>query len=327
VVASGSMLGAQLAYVALVVSDVGAVAAALARDFGLRRTDCAAGDGTRSVPVFAAGAAGLALFEPGDPFLGEEARPGIHHIALAVTDLAAAAGTVSVAGVALDGRRPLTGLAGHRRLRLAPAATVGVRVELTEPLALAPSPPGWVERIDHVGVASVDNAAALEVFCGRLGFPLESTQTDLEVRIAVESFTSDTYGVVYHTRSPESIGGLRVAFVSVGASDLEFLQDFDPGQGLEPASRGPGTTKQDQGAIGRFVASRGPGLHHLALKVGAIDAALGRLAGAGHELIDRVGRPGSRRARIAFLARRSLGGVLVHLVERADRGSPSTGSG
>jgi catechol 2,3-dioxygenase-like lactoylglutathione lyase family enzyme len=176
--------------------------------------------------------------------------------------------------------------------------------------------PGWVERLDHLGVASADTAAALEVFCGRLGFPLESTQTDLEVRIAVESFTSDKYGVAYHARPPEPVGGLRVAFVSVGDSDLEFLQDFDPRHGAEPAGGGPGSTKQDQGAIGRFLASRGPGLHHLALRVGDVDAALGRLARAGYELIDRVGRPGSRRARIAFLHRRSLGGVLVHLVER-----------
>jgi hypothetical protein len=193
---------------------------------------------------------------------------------------------------------------------------------VTEPLSLAPSPPGWVERIDHLGVASVDNAAALEVFCGRLGFPLESTQTDLEVRIAVESFTSDKYGVVYHTRSPEPRGGLRVAFVSVGDADLEFLQDLDqpegvdPGRGAEAVAGGPGTTRQDRSAIARFVASRGAGLHHLALKVTDIDGALGRLAGAGYELIDRAGRPGSRRARIAFLGRQSLGGVLVHLVER-----------
>ena len=78
----------------------------------------------------------------------------------------------------------------------------------------------------------------------------------------------------------------------------------------------PGTTKQDQGAIARFVASRGPGLHHLALKVTDIDAALASLAAAGHRVIDRIGRPGSRRARIGFVHPQSLGGALVHLVQR-----------
>jgi catechol 2,3-dioxygenase-like lactoylglutathione lyase family enzyme len=317
------MLPSRLAYTALVVADVERVAAAFTRDFGFRRTDCAAGNSGRRVPVFAVGASALALFEPGDPFLGDSARPGVHHIALEVAELSAAAGAVSVAGIALDGRTPEPGLAGRRRLPLKPEATVGVQTYLTEPIGVEPASAGWVERIDHLGVASADNAAALEIFCGRLGFPLESTQTDLEVRIPVESFTSDKYGVVYHSRAPEPVGGLRVAFVTVGDCDLELLQDFDPRHGADVASHGAGTTRQsagttrqDQGAIARFVASRGPGLHHLALKVGDIDDALGRLARAGYELIDPVGRPGSRRARIAFLARKSLGGVLVHLVER-----------
>jgi methylmalonyl-CoA/ethylmalonyl-CoA epimerase len=310
------VLARRLAYAALVVADVERIADAFTRDLGLRRTACAAGDSGRRVPVFAIGASALALFEPSDPWLGDDARPGVHHIALEVADLAAAAGAVSVAGVALDGGTPEPGLDGRRRLRLRPETTAGVRTYLSEPIDLAPASPGWIERIDHLGVASADNAAALEIFCGRLGFPLESTQTDLEVRIPVESFTSDKYGVVYHARPPEPVGGLRVAFVTVGDCELEFLQDFDPRHAADAASPGPGTTKQDQGAIARYVASRGPGLHHLALKVSDIDDALGRLARAGYELIDRVGRPGSRRARIAFLARKSLGGVLVHLVDR-----------
>ena len=64
------------------------------------------------------------------------------------------------------------------------------------------------------------------------------------------------------------------------------------------------------------MATRGPGLHHLALKVPDIDAALDRMERAGLTLIDRVGRPGSRRARIGFIHPASLGGVLVHLVQR-----------
>lgn len=310
------MIANRLAYAALVVADVERVAAAFTRDFGLPRTDSVAGSSSRRVPVLAVGASALALFEPGDAFLGDDARPGVHHIALAVPDLAAAAGAVSVAGVALDGRTPEPGLEGRRRLRLKPEATAGVRTYLTEPLGITPGSIGLVERIDHLGVASADNAAALEIFCGRLGFPLESTQTDLEVRIPVESFTSDKYGVIYHSRAPEPVGGLRVAFVTVGDCELEFLQDFDPRHGADAAGHGPGTTKQDQGAIARFVASRGPGLHHIALKVSDVDTALARLGRAGYELIDQVGRPGSRRARIAFLGRKSLGGVLVHLVQR-----------
>jgi 4-hydroxyphenylpyruvate dioxygenase-like putative hemolysin len=106
--------------------------------------------------------------------------------------------------------------------------------------------------------------------------------------------------------------------VTVGDCELEFLQDLDRGEAVETA-RGPGTTQGDRSAIARFVASRGPGLHHLALKVADVDAALLHLGRAGYPLIDPRGRPGSRRARIAFLDRRALGGILVHLVERAAR--------
>jgi methylmalonyl-CoA/ethylmalonyl-CoA epimerase len=79
---------------------------------------------------------------------------------------------------------------------------------------------------------------------------------------------------------------------------------------------GPGNTRGDKGAIGRYMERYGPGLHHLALKTADIDAALAVLAEQGMSMIDLRGRPGSRRARIGFIHPRSLSGVLVHLVER-----------
>ncbi len=58
-----------LAYAALIVTDVESAAAVFQRDFGLRRTDCTVGEGTRRVPVLSAGGSALALFPPGDPFV------------------------------------------------------------------------------------------------------------------------------------------------------------------------------------------------------------------------------------------------------------------
>jgi catechol 2,3-dioxygenase-like lactoylglutathione lyase family enzyme len=306
---------ARLGYVALVVNDVEAAAAVLAQDFGLRRTDCAAIAAGRKAPVFRAGESALALFAPDDPFVGGNARAGAHHIALEVDDLDRATAQVMARGIAVvDGDEP--GLQGRRRRPLSPESMGGVRTYLSEPLRLDPSPPGLVERLDHVGVASADNRVAVEVFSGRLGFAVESTQTDLEVSIAVESFTSDKYGVVQHARRPQIQGGLRVAFVTIGDCELEFLQDFDPAPGGVSGVGGHGTTKQDQSAVARYIAARGPGLHHIALKVGDIDRALAALERAGRAVIDRVGRPGSRRALIGFLHPRALHGVLLHLVQR-----------
>jgi hypothetical protein len=310
------MISTNLTYVALVVSDVPGTATVLSRDFGLPRTDCAVGSEARTVPVFTVGGSAIALFAAGDPFLEGEARPGVHHLALEVQDLEGAGRRAAAAGVPVADAAPHHGLQGARRWRLDADATCGVRTYLSEPLALDRANHAWVERIDHLGVASRDNRAVLETFVGRLGCGLESTQTDLEVQFAVESFTSDKYGVVYHTRAPQALGGLRIAFVTVGDCELEFLEDFDPSRDASVEHGRPGTTKQDRSAIARYIASRGPGLHHVALKVTDINGALSRLAAAGHALIDKVGRPGSRRALIGFLHPKALGGVLMHLVQR-----------
>jgi methylmalonyl-CoA epimerase len=66
--------------------------------------------------------------------------------------------------------------------------------------------------------------------------------------------------------------------------------------------------------VGKFLASRGPGMHHLAFEVDDVAAELGRLAGAGLELIDSEPRPGLFGHTVAFVHPRSAGGVLAELV-------------
>src|SRR5262249_31975577 len=216
------MLSTNLAYVAMVRNVVSAVATVLSRDFGLLRTESRMTSNGRSAPVFPVGTSALALFAADDPFVGGKARPGVHHLGLEVGDLDGAVRRASGLGVPIAESAPRDGLLGARRWRLDPSATCGVEPYFSEPLRLVRGARGSVERIDHVGVASLDNRAAIATFVGRLGCPLESTQTDLEVQLAVESFTSDKYGVVYHTRAPQHVGGLRVAFVTVGDCDLEL---------------------------------------------------------------------------------------------------------
>ena len=161
-----------------------------------------------------------------------------------------------------------------------------------------------------------------DVFHARLGFAVESTQTDVEAQMAVESFTSDKYGAVTHNRTPQPIAGLRVTFITVGDCELEFLQPFDPNPVSKPnngpARKGPGNTSGDKGAIARYISRRGPGLHHLALKTPDIEATLGKFTDAGLDVIDTLGRPGSRRALIGFVHPRSLGGLLLHFVQRVE---------
>jgi methylmalonyl-CoA/ethylmalonyl-CoA epimerase len=69
------------------------------------------------------------------------------------------------------------------------------------------------------------------------------------------------------------------------------------------------------GVVQRFLNGRGPGLHHLAFEVDAIDPALADLEERGVQLIDRVARLGGMGTRIAFVHPSAFGGVLVELVE------------
>jgi methylmalonyl-CoA/ethylmalonyl-CoA epimerase len=92
--------------------------------------------------------------------------------------------------------------------------------------------------------------------------------------------------------------GVEAVLLDVGDCHVELLRPLD------------GET-----AVGRFLARRGPGLHHVAYRVDDIDATLARLGEAGIELIDREPRTGIRRSRVAFLHPRSTGGVLTEIVQ------------
>ena len=302
------MLADQIAYVAVASNDVAATCAVYEQHFGLRRSHLTSSDG--EIAVYSLGQSALAVVPLGHPLIDGESKPGVHHIALGVDDLDAATRRAGLPASRAES------LAGRRAVAFDRRATVGVRVRLTERLDLVPHTGGALERIDHLGIASTDVAEDERVFSGRFGFAVESRQTDMEVSMAVESFTSDKYGVVYHTRAPEPVGGLRVTFISAGDCEFEFLANFDPRQGAQIEHGHSGSTKQDQGAITRFVASRGRGLHHVAVKVRDINATLASMAAAGLPMIDVKGRPGSRRALIGFPHPKATGGILMHLVQR-----------
>jgi methylmalonyl-CoA epimerase len=88
--------------------------------------------------------------------------------------------------------------------------------------------------------------------------------------------------------------GVRVAFI--GALELIEPTDADT-------------------PVGRFLQTRGSGLHHVAYRTADIEGELARVRAAGFEAIDAAPRRGARGHRVAFLHPRSTGGVLVELVE------------
>jgi methylmalonyl-CoA/ethylmalonyl-CoA epimerase len=95
--------------------------------------------------------------------------------------------------------------------------------------------------------------------------------------------------------------GVEAVLVDVGACHVELLRPLGP-----------------ETAVGRFLAKRGQGLHHVAYRVGDIDATLAQLKEAGIELIDAEPRTGIRRSRVAFVHPRATAGVLTEIVEPAE---------
>jgi methylmalonyl-CoA epimerase len=92
--------------------------------------------------------------------------------------------------------------------------------------------------------------------------------------------------------------GLEAAFLKVGDGEVELMAPL-----------------REDSPVGKFLAKRGPGLHHVAYAVADIDKALAGARAAGVELIDSEPRIGMHGTRIAFLHPKSVGGVLTELVE------------
>jgi methylmalonyl-CoA/ethylmalonyl-CoA epimerase len=92
--------------------------------------------------------------------------------------------------------------------------------------------------------------------------------------------------------------GARIAGLSAGQSLVELLEAESP-----------------DSPIARFVAKRGPGIHHVCFVVDDLDATLERCRTAGIRLIDQTPRVGAEGKRIAFLHPSATGGVLVELTE------------
>jgi len=92
-------------------------------------------------------------------------------------------------------------------------------------------------------------------------------------------------------------------------------------QGVEAASMKLGESRVellaalgDDTPVGRFLAKRGPGMHHVAYEVDDVEAALGELAAAGAELIDAAPRRGMFGLQVAFVHPESVHGVLSEVV-------------
>src|SRR5207237_5597181 len=101
--------------------------------------------------------------------------------------------------------------------------------------------------------------------------------------------------------APEEVPSQRVRahFIPAGESAIELLE-----------------ATSDDSPIAKYIAKRGPGLHHITLGVDDIGAALAQLKARGVRLIDEHPRPGAHGSRVAFIHPSSTHGVLIELKQR-----------
>ena len=118
---------------------------------------------------------------------------------------------------------------------------------------------------------------------------------DLDASIRL--YTSALGAQLVHRASNEK-EGLEAAFLRVGDGEIELMSPL-----------------RDDSPVGKFMAKRGPGLHHVAYGVTDIDESLAEARDAGLELIDSEPRVGMHGTRIAFVHPKSLEGVLTEFVE------------
>jgi methylmalonyl-CoA/ethylmalonyl-CoA epimerase len=140
-----------------------------------------------------------------------------------------------------------------------------------------------VKRIDHVAIVVADRDA------GARGL-------------------SSLFGLAEGARETVATQMTDVVFLHAGSP-------ADPDAALEICAPAGNATLE------RFLAKRGPGLHHVCYEVDDLAGALATLKAAGVRLIDEVPRPGARGHQVAFLHPAATGGVLYELCERAHMGS------
>jgi methylmalonyl-CoA epimerase len=120
---------------------------------------------------------------------------------------------------------------------------------------------------------------------------------DIEAALALYR---DSFGMALVHRETVTDQGVEAALLDVGQSHVELLQPLAADT-----------------AVGKFLARRGAGLHHVAYRVQSIEDTLAALANAGMRLIDERPRTGIRGSRVAFIHPSSTGGVLTEIVEPA----------
>ena len=130
-----------------------------------------------------------------------------------------------------------------------------------------------IKKINHIAIVAPDLDEATGFWAEVLGLPVSQVED-----------------------VPEE--GVKVAFLSVGESNIEILQPTD-----------------DESGVARYLGKRGPGMHHICLEVDDIETVMARLKGANVPLINEEVKIGHGGTRYAFIHPKGTGGVLIELYQ------------
>ena len=108
----------------------------------------------------------------------------------------------------------------------------------------------------------------------------------------------DALGLEVHSTEEVQEQGVKVCMLAVGDTHVELLEPLGP-----------------ETSVGKFLAKRGPGMHHIAVEVKDIHASLAELKNKGARLIDEIPRVGAGGCLVAFVHPSSVNGVLLELVQ------------
>ena len=149
-------------------------------------------------------------------------------------------------------------------------------------------------RIDHVGIACRDLEEAVGRYCSVFGLTVASREVIEEQGVREAMLLVATAG----PGGPGGPNGDSGPSVPGGGSYIQLLEPLTP-----------------DSPVGKFLARRGEGIHHIGYAVTDVRSALATVGGAGVRLLDERPRHGSLGASIAFLHPGDLGGVLTELVQ------------
>ena len=265
-------------------------------------------DGADRLAQSVAAMLALQTFQPGDwrpPILKTEATTGagVPEVIAAVARFRAHSEGQRAARRRERQEYRLRDLLSHRFLQLAEQELApgelqrlvdGIAARKVDPYSAANE---VINRLRGPGAAEALNAAD--------GGPARSKAVLDHVGIAVEdidqslAFFRDALGL--NVEVPEEVASQRVRahFIPVGESSLELLE----------------ATASDS-AIAKYVEKRGPGIHHITLRVGDIRAVLDQLKTRGVRLVDQEPRPGAEGSLVAFIHPSAAHGVLVELTQK-----------